>query len=67
MSLRGFHIVFITVATLLFGFLVAWGFLLAPAEAGAIGRILGVVGVIGLLGLPLYGVYFYRKAKKLIL
>lgn len=67
MSLRGFHIVFITVATLLFLFMAVWGFVLAPNEVGANATVLGVLGVIGLVGLPIYGVYFYRKAKKLVL
>ena len=67
MSLRGFHIVFITLTTVLSLFLVVWGFLLAPTEAAATARVLGFVGVLGLIGLPIYGVYFYRKAKKLLL
>jgi hypothetical protein len=67
MSLRGFHLVFITLTTLLSLFLVGWGFFMAPAEAGATARVIGVVGVLGLVGLPIYGVYFYRKAKKLLL
>ena len=67
MSLRGFHIVFITVATLLFLFMEVWGFAMAPDEVGATGTVLGVIGVLGLIALPVYGVYFYRKAKKLIL
>ena len=67
MSLRGFHIVFITVATLLFLFMAVWGFGFAPDEVGATGTALGVIGLLGLIGLPIYGVYFYRKAKKLIL
>lgn len=67
MSLRGFHIVFITVTTLLSIFMILWGFRLAPSEAAGTGRVVGVLGVIGLLGLPVYGVYFYRKAKKLII
>ena len=67
MSLRGFHIVFITLATLLAVFLAVWAFGFAPADAGALAPILGVVGVTGAIGLPIYGVYFYRKAKKLIL
>lgn len=65
MSLRGFHIVFITLTTLLSLFLVLWGFRWAPAEAG--GTAMGIVGVLGLIVLPVYGVYFYRKAKKLSL
>lgn len=67
MSLRGFHIVFITVTTLLSVFMVLWGFWFAPSEAAGTARVVGVIGVIGLFGLPVYGVYFYRKAKKLII
>ena len=36
MSLRGFHIVFITVTTLLCIFMAVWGFGLAPADAGVV-------------------------------
>ena len=67
MSLRGFHILFVTICTILSLFLVIWGFLLAPADAQGVARILGGVGILGLLVMPVYGVYFYRKAKKLIL
>ena len=67
MSLRGFHIVFITLTTLLSLFMVVWGFRWAPAEAGPTATLLGVAGVVGLVVLPVYGVFFYRKAKKLIL
>jgi hypothetical protein len=66
MTLRGFHIVFVTVCTLLFGFLAAWGFLLA-SESSSLTFGTGIVGIVGLLGLPFYGVYFYRKAKRLAL
>ena len=67
MSLRGFHIVFITLTTLLSVFMLAWAFWLAPSEAAGTARVVGAIGVFGLLVLPVYGVYFYRKAKKLIL
>ena len=67
MSLRGFHIVFITVTILLSVFMILWGFWFAPREAAATARVVGSLGVAGILGLPVYGVYFYRKAKKLIL
>lgn len=66
MSLRGFHIVFVTVCTLLFGFLAAWAFLIS-AEHSPLVTSLGVIGLAGLLAMPFYGVYFYRKAKKLAL
>ena len=67
MSLRGFHIVFITLTTLLSVFLALWAFLWAPGDAGIVAPVLGVVGVIGAIGFPVYGVYFYRKAKHLII
>ena len=66
MSLRGFHIVFVTFCTLLFGVLAAWGFLIAPDRA-PLALPMGIVGLVGLLATPFYGVYFYRKAKKLAL
>jgi hypothetical protein len=66
MSLRGFHIVFVTFCTLLFGFFAAWGFLISTDRA-PLALPLGICGLIGLIAMPIYGVYFYRKAKKLIL
>ena len=67
MSLRGFHIIFIVISTLLCLFLAVWAFGFAPTDAGAVAPVLGVLGVLGTLVLPAYGVYFYRKAKKLVL
>jgi hypothetical protein len=67
MSLRGFHIVFITVTTLLSVFLALWGLRWAPADAESMANAVAIVGVAGAIGFPIYGIYFYRKAKKLIL
>lgn len=67
MSLRGFHIVFVTISTLLFVFLAVWAFLMAPASTGSMATILGIIGIVGAIFLPIYGVYFYRKAKNLVL
>ena len=64
MSLRSFHIVFITVCTLLCGFLVLWAFVLAP-EPSISATLFGVVGIIGLLLMPIYAVYFRKKANQL--
>jgi hypothetical protein len=66
MNLRAFHIVFITFCTLLFGFLTAWALWVAP-DRSPMAITFGAIGVAGLLGMPFYGVYFYRKAKKLVL
>jgi hypothetical protein len=64
MSLRGFHIVFITICTLLCAFLILWAFVLAP-EPSVFSTGLGITGIVGILLMPLYGFYFYRKAVKL--
>jgi len=64
MNLKGFHIVFVTVSLLLFAFLVVWGFLLAP-EKTTLATAMGFTGIVGVLLMPLYGVYFLRKAKRL--
>ncbi|RYD39930.1 MAG: hypothetical protein EOP85_15115 [Verrucomicrobiaceae bacterium] len=60
MSIKGFHIVFVTVSTLLCLFLALWSFLLAPEKSGMT-TALGFVGVAGALIMPIYGVCFYRK------
>ena len=67
MSLRGFHIVFVTVSTILSLFLVLWGFGVLSSKSDGIAQVVGVIGVVGLILMPIYGVYFYRKAKKLAL
>jgi hypothetical protein len=64
MSLKSFHIVFVSICTLLCLFLVGWAFLLSP-EPSPVSTALGVVGVAGLLLMPVYGVCFYRKAARI--
>lgn len=64
MSLRSFHIVFITVCTLLCAFLALWSFVLAP-EPSAMATAFGIVGVIGIILMPAYAVAFRKKASKL--
>lgn len=61
MSLRSFHLVFVTVCTLLFAFLVLWAFLISP-ESNPVTTAMGFVGIAGLLLMPVYGWYFLRKA-----
>ena len=64
MSLRAFHIVFVTVSTLLFVFLAVWAFGFAKSPTTII-TTLGVVSVVAALGMPVYGVYFYRKVRNI--
>lgn len=65
MSIRGFHIVFVTLSTLLCLFLALWALLWSGDEDGTLVTILGVAGILGCIGLPVYGVFFYRKVRKL--
>lgn len=62
MSLKSFHVVFVTVCTLLFAFLAVWSFLICQEQSSLI-RSLGYISIGGLLMMPFYGVYFLRKAK----
>jgi len=64
MSLKGFHIVFVTICTLLCAFLALWGFVLAP-ESSSMSSWLGVIGATGVVLMPIYGVVFYRKALRI--
>jgi hypothetical protein len=60
MSIKGFHIVFVTVSTLLFVFLGTWAFVFPPEKSGMI-TALGVAGAFGAFVMPVYGVCFYKK------
>jgi len=64
MSLKGFHIVFVSVSMLLFVFLILWGFVLSP-EKSSLAMAMGVTGIVGTLLMPVYGVYFIRKARRI--
>ena len=64
MSLRSFHIVFVTVCTLLCAFLVVWAFVLVP-EPSAMSTSSGIVGIAGILLMPVYAVAFLKKSSKL--
>ncbi len=64
MSLKSFHIVFVTVCTLLFAFLTGWSFLFSPEKTGLVSA-LGYVGIAGMVMMLCYGAYFLRKARGL--
>lgn len=67
MSLRGFHLVFITFATLLCVGLAVWCFGFAPRGSGWGITAMGGAMVLASVVLPYYGIRFYKKAKNLIL
>ena len=60
MSLKGFHIVFVFVSTLLCLFLALWSFVFS-SEISGIATTLGIVGVLGAFIMSVYGICFYRK------
>ena len=64
MSLKSFHLVFVTVSTLLFAFLALWSFALSP-EKSPVFTALGYTGVAGVILMLAYGVFFYRKARRI--
>lgn len=64
MSLKTFHIVFVTVSTLLFAFLALWGFFISSEET-SYSKALGAVGAAGVVLMQLYNVYFIRKARRI--
>lgn len=64
MSLRSFHLVFVTFCLLLFAFLAIWAFWLAEDSSMSV-KVLGGLGVLGCLLTPVYGVYFLRKVRNL--
>lgn len=58
MSLRSFHIVFVTVVAIFCALLTLWG--LWKDEVGIL-----ITAICGLLLLPVYGIYFLKKSKHL--
>lgn len=64
MSLKAFHIVFITLSTLMtLGFAV-WAVQQSLHGAGGIYWAMAVSGILGALGLPVYGVWFLKKTRE---
>ena len=66
MSLRTFHIVFVTMSTLLFAFLAVWAFAFSGDRTSVI-TALGAVSALAGVAMPVYGVYFYKKVRNIIL
>ena len=64
MSLRNFHLVFVTVSYALFAFLTLWSFLFAP-EKSSLTHTIGITGIAGLVLMLAYGIYFLLKTRQL--
>ena len=65
MSLKGFHIVFITISTLLALGIGAWCLWVNSIEAAPVFVAGSIASFIVAAGLIVYGIYFYRKMKRL--
>lgn len=66
MSLKSFHILFISLAALLcFGFCY-WAFSVPPAEAGGPVRLVGILTGFCGVALTAYGFWFRKKSRRII-
>ena len=65
MSLKGFHIVFITASTLLALGVGAWCLWINSVEGAPVFRIGAICSFVAAAVLLIYGVWFYRKMKRL--
>jgi hypothetical protein len=65
MSLRGFHIVFITVSTLLALGVGAWCLWVDSVAGAPLFRAGAICSFIAAIALMAYGIWFYRKMKRL--
>ncbi len=65
MSIRGFHIIFITIATMLCLGLAFWVFKLSGMTPGMGMYSFGGGAIFAAVSLVVYGAYFYQKIKKL--
>ena len=67
MSIKGFHLIFISIAALFFAGFGAWAvFFESAKEAGAAVEAFGIVGFVASAILIVYGIRFYRKSKSII-
>ncbi|WP_018969798.1 hypothetical protein [Rubritalea marina] len=65
MSLRGFHIVFISLVTLFFAAFAAWGFFFGMQQDAKFWQPVAWICVATAILAPIYGAYFISKAKSL--
>jgi len=66
MSLRAFHICFITIVTLFFVAAAVWAFVFAPASSEATMKIIGGISIAVAVLLPIYGTRFLAKTRDLL-
>lgn len=62
MTIKGFHIFFISLATLLCVLVAMWAFVLEDYTSLGL-RVLGAICAVAAISLPIYGFRFYRKVQ----
>ncbi|MEM7384160.1 MAG: hypothetical protein AAF514_04375 [Verrucomicrobiota bacterium] len=67
MSLRAFHFVFIFLSVVIMGLFFLWTMFGSSEQISLWTRILGYGSGLSALGLGIYGVWFYRKTRNIII
>lgn len=66
MSIKGFHLIFIAIAAIFCAGFGIWALFINEKETGSAMTIAGVITLIASVGLIIYGFYFRRKTKDII-
>ncbi|MDB4265264.1 hypothetical protein N9891_00790 [bacterium] len=66
MSLKGFHLIFITIAALFCAGFGIWAIFINEKDTGTAMTAAGVITLIASVGLVFYAFYFRRKSKDII-
>ncbi len=67
MSIRGFHLIFIVIASLFCAGLGVWALFIDEQSSGSGTKIFGGIALVASAVLVVYGVYFRRKSKDIII
>lgn len=67
MSLKGFHILFITLSILMAGACSAFGFINYRQQPSIVHLLWGILSLLVVMSLLWYGVWFLKKTRRLIL
>jgi hypothetical protein len=66
MSIKGFHLIFITIAALFCAGFGVWALFFDQQDSGIGTKVAGVVTLMASIGLIFYGIHFRRKSKNII-
>ncbi len=66
MSIKGFHLIFIFIASIFCGSFGVWALFINDQDEGTAMTVFGVVTLVFSLALIVYGIYFRRKSKDII-